>query len=424
MSMKKLLIIALKDLKLIFRDPTALVLMLLAPFLLSIGMGALTGRFTGGGTSGISDIPVVIVNQDQGILGEILVEIFASSDLEELLSPVIEEDFTAARSTVDSDQSAAAILIPPGFSDSIFSNSIMGSTPDAMIDEAFAIAIYANPTRPTSVNIVRSIVDQFVTQVEIGRVSAAVIVTQLQQNGIISPDEAPEIGAEIGWGMAQGFGTSASIHVKTDQAEEEALGFDILAVMAPGMATLFLMFTVSYGARSFLDENRAGTLPRLLISPTRPASVLGGKFTGILLTAVAQLVILIGGTTLMFRLQWGDVAGLLLLILAAAFGATGWGILFAAILRTPGQVAITGSAVMLLFGLLGGSFFQLDMLPGWLQTLSKITPNAWANESFLILSLGGRLTDIQSNLLALVMMGLLLFVTASLVISKRGLVGK
>lgn len=419
MSIKKLMIIALKDLTLIFRDPTALIFMLLAPFVLSIGMGALTGRFTGGGMIGITDIPVVIVNQDQGILGGILIEILNSSELKDLLSPVIAEDFAAAQTTVDADQNAAAILIPPGFSD-----SIMGGMSEDAAEADAAIAIYANPTRPTSVNIIRSIVDQFVAQVEVGRVSAAVIVPQLLQAGIIPPEEAPDIGSEIAWEMAQGFGETASIHVKTDQAEEEALDFDILAVMAPGMATMFLMFTVTYGARSLLVENQAGTLPRLLIAPTHAFSVLGGKFTGILFTAIAQLVILIGGTSLMFRLQWGDVTGVLLLILAAAFGATGWGILFAAILKTPGQVAITGSAAMLLFGLLGGSFFQLDMLPGWLQTLARITPNAWANEGFLILSLGGRLTDIQSNLTALVIMGLLLFFTASLVISKRGLAGK
>ncbi len=419
MSFKKLFIIAIIDLKLIFRDPTALVLMLLAPYLLSIGMGALTGRFTGGGAIGISGIPVVIVNQDEGIFGEMLIEIMESPDLEELLSPVIEEDFSRARTTVDSDQRAAAILIPSGFSD-----SVMGGMSEEIEEEDVAIAIYANPTRPTSVNIIRSIVDQFVAQVEVGSVSAGVIVPQLIQASIISSDEAIEMGSEIVSEMAQGFGTSASIQVRMDQAEEEALDFDVLAVMAPGMATMFLMFTVTYGARSLLAETKAGTLPRLLISPTHAYSVLGGKFTGILFTAIAQLVILIGGTSLMFALQWGDVFGVVLLILAAAIGATGWGIIFAAILKTPGQVAITGSAVMLLFGLLGGSFFQLDMLPGWLQTLSRITPNAWANEGFYILSLGGRLSDIQSNLIALLVMGLGLFIAASWMINKRGLVGK
>jgi len=45
--MKKLFLIGLKDLKLTFRDRAALVFMLLAPFLLTIGMGFVTGRFSG-----------------------------------------------------------------------------------------------------------------------------------------------------------------------------------------------------------------------------------------------------------------------------------------------------------------------------------------------------------------------------------------
>ena len=417
MQLKKLFLIAIKDLKLIFRDPSALVLMLLAPFLLSIGMGALTGRFSGSTASGITDIPVEIVNQDDGVLGEILIEIFNSPDLEELVSPNIKDNFSVAKSAVDSNQSAAAILIPAGFSD-----SIMGITEKTDAGATVAIQIYSNPTRPTSVNVLRSIVDQFINQVEVGRVSAAVIVPQLIRNGIISPDEAAGIGAEIGWEMAQGVGNTSSIQVKTDKAEDVGIGFDILAYMAPGMATMFLMFTVTYGARSLLVENQAGTLPRLLVSPTRPGYVLGGKFTGILLSAFAQLVILIGGTSLLFGLQWGDTLGVVLLILAAAFGATGWGMLFAAFLKTPGQIAISGSAIMLLFGLLGGSFFDLNMLPELLQLFSKITPNAWANEGFLILSLGGKLKDIQSNLIGLVVMGTVLFLIATYWISKRGLV--
>ena len=47
MAIRKLLLVALKDFRLIFRDRSALVLMLLAPFLLTIGMGAVTGRFSG-----------------------------------------------------------------------------------------------------------------------------------------------------------------------------------------------------------------------------------------------------------------------------------------------------------------------------------------------------------------------------------------
>ncbi|MEK7328115.1 MAG: hypothetical protein AAB217_22965, partial [Chloroflexota bacterium] len=62
--MKKILTIALKDVTLAFRDRAALILMLAAPFVLTLGLGFVTGRFSGGSNSGLSNIPVVVVNQD------------------------------------------------------------------------------------------------------------------------------------------------------------------------------------------------------------------------------------------------------------------------------------------------------------------------------------------------------------------------
>lgn len=72
---------------------------------------------------------------------------------------------------------------------------------------------------------------------------------------------------------------------------------------------MFLMFTVSYGGRSILAEKAQGTLPRLLVSPTNSMQILGGKVFGIFLTGVVQMLILIGGTSLLFQLKWGDSLG-------------------------------------------------------------------------------------------------------------------
>ena len=101
MAIRKLLLVALKDFRLIFRDRSALVLMLLAPFLLTIGMGAVTGRFSGtSSNSGIEDIPVVLVNQDDGALGSALVDLFTSADLDALVNPQELNDPAAARKLV------------------------------------------------------------------------------------------------------------------------------------------------------------------------------------------------------------------------------------------------------------------------------------------------------------------------------------
>jgi len=44
--MLKTFLIGIKDMKLAFRDRAALIFMLLAPFLLTLGMGLVTGRFS------------------------------------------------------------------------------------------------------------------------------------------------------------------------------------------------------------------------------------------------------------------------------------------------------------------------------------------------------------------------------------------
>ena len=136
------------------------------------------------------------------------------------------------------------------------------------------------------------------------------------------------------------------------------------------------------------------------------------------------MLILIGGTSLLFQLKWGDPLGVLILVLVAVFGATGWGMIITALARTTAQVANTGSAVMLIFGILGGSFIQLDQMPASIQAMSRITPNAWALDGFTTLALGGTLADLSAPITALLTMGIILFLTSVVLFGKKNLVQK
>ena len=79
---------------------------------------------------------------------------------------------------------------------------------------------------------------------------------------------------------------------------------------------------------------------------------------------------------------------------------------------------------MLVFGLLGGSFFDMSLLPDWVSMLGKITPNAWGLQGFTTLAGGGTLGSIGEPLLALALMGIVLFAAASIWMRRRGLAGK
>jgi ABC-2 type transport system permease protein len=92
--------------------------------------------------------------------------------------------------------------------------------------------------------------------------------------------------------------------------------------------------------------------------------------------------------------------------------------------RTPAQVGSVGSAIMLIFSILGGSFINLEQLPPFIQTMSKITPNAWGLDGFTTLALGGTLRNLTEPLTALLIMGVVLFGIAVVLFNRNGIMQK
>ncbi len=418
--MQKLLLIGIKDVTLAFRDRAALILMLLAPFALTVGLGFVTGRFSGGSTSGLQDIPVILVNLDDGELGNALEDVFYSADLAELVEPSQAESAEAAYHQIDEDQAAAAVIIPAGFTQSIIPTEAMLQAGEYSPD-AVKIEIYSNPGRPTSAGVIQAVVDEFLSRVEEGRISGMTQMLAIPHFEQMPADQVQAMAEKMFAGAGEEDFSSAVIALQTEEQGAQAAEFDPLAYMAPGMALMFLMYTVSYGGRSLLLEKAQGTLPRLLVSPTAAWQVLGGKTLGVFLTGFAQMGILILASTVFFGVQWGDPFGVVALIAAAVFGAAGWGMLITAAARSSGQVSALGSALMLIFGLLGGSFINLEQMPAFIRTISAITPNAWGLDGFTTLALGGSLADLTKPIFALLLMGAGLFGLAAFLFSRSNL---
>ncbi|MEN6435764.1 MAG: ABC transporter permease [Anaerolineaceae bacterium] len=339
--MKKLWIIAWKDLRLAFRDRSALIFMLLAPFLLTLGLGLVSGRFSGSST-GLSGIPVVIVNQDEGQLGEELVKLFQSDELAGLVSTSVLDDAALAKAQVDDNEVAAAVVIPAGFTESIIpkeSEMLTGQVSGEIVQ----ILVYSNPNMPSSAGVIQSIVKSFTQEVERMRIGEDVAFSQMAASGILTQEDMELVQQLIAESQKGNQETENLIVLKYQTSTGGAKDFDVLAYMAPGMALMFLMFTASNGGRALLSERNQGTLPRLLVSPTQSYQVLGGKVFGTFLTGTAQMLILVVSSGLLFNLRWGNPFAILLLILAAVFAAVGWGLLITAFAKTPGQVGTAGS---------------------------------------------------------------------------------
>ncbi len=421
--MKKLLIIALKDLKIMFRDPSSLVWMLAMPIALTLAMAFAFGRLTGGGqAAGLSDIPVIIVDLDGGQMSQPIVQTFQSKALGNLITATLSTDEAAARKAVEADQAAAAIIIPAGFTEKIIPAGLQQGDFSALMQrEQGVVEVYASPARPISASIVRSIVNAVLNRMSAAGAAAQTSIMQLLISGFVSPQDMQQVGNEIGQrsGEQAAQGSSMKLTVQSVGAQTNSGGFDWMAYMAPSMAVLFLMFTVSLGGRSILAERQWGTLQRLLISPSSAVQVLGGKVSGIFLTGLAQMVILIAFSALAFGVRWGAPVALIVLIVATVFAATGWGALIAAYAKSPGQAMSIGSMMALVFAGLAGNFVPRQNYPEWLQKLSLVTPNAWALEGFQSLGQGGGLAAVLLPVAALTIMGVVLFTIATVLFRRQ-----
>lgn len=156
-----------------------------------------------------------------------------------------------------------------------------------------------------------------------------------------------------------------------------------LQYYAAAMALLFLLTGTIQRGGTLVEERQSGTLHRMLAAPVSRGEVLAGQALGSALLALAQCVLLMAGTRLLFGVTWGAWYGALLLGGSFSLAAAGIGTALAGILRDRKAMEIASGAVSNVLGLLSGALIPLSAFPEWLKTVARFTPNYWAMEGLL-----------------------------------------
>ncbi len=182
----------------------------------------------------------------------------------------------------------------------------------------------------------------------------------------------------------------------------------------------FALFTSTFGVLGLHNERRQWTLQRLIVSPTRRSQILAGNLIGVFMTVVFQLLSLILALTAIGSLLGGQLdllfgENLLMLsglILAVALSVSGFGMLMAALVKSPEQGGIIAPIANIAMGVLGGAFGFI--LP---RSASVFSIVFWGREAFQ--KLAADQTDIGLNLLILVVQGGVMYVLGVLLFNRR-----
>lgn len=149
--------------------------------------------------------------------------------------------------------------------------------------------------------------------------------------------------------------------------------------LVPSYTVMFVFFLVNIMARSFLTEREMGTLRRLRIAPVRQSSILLGKTLPFLVVSLIQTVLLFTAGRLLFGMSWGSHPAMLLpVIVTTSLAATGMGLMIATLVTSDSQVSAYATTAVILLAGISGCFMPRQWLPETMQTISLVTPHAWA----------------------------------------------
>ena len=375
-----------KDLVLYFSNRRSVVMSIAAPILIAAFFGSLFG----GSDIKPANIPVAITDLDRSELSaKIVAALRADSAL--TLSEASEDDAVAQ---VKAGKLRAAVTLPVGFGAKA-ARALFGGA-----DKPEIVLSY-DPSQSMVLPLVRGLLAQHVME----NVSQSVISgasplmkdlrEQVTQNKQLSAERRDDLitlfdsvarvqpratpGAAS---AAASNGPTFSVPFSTREVEANSnpeTKYNIYSHSFAGMGVQFILLMGVDVAIGLLMMRRQGLWKRLRAAPLSRAKLLGSRMASCALIAIIVFAVIYAVAMAFFKVRIdGSVIGFVAVLVAFALLTASFGLLIAALGKTP--EATRGLAILatLLLVMLGGAWVPSFIFPAWLQTASLFVPTRWA----------------------------------------------
>lgn len=387
--MKQALAIVVHELKLFLSDRRSVVVGIVTPILLATFFGFL---FSGAGRQDAAKIPVLVADADDSAVSRAVVAGLAADALLSV-SPAAAED---ARQAVRRGKAAAGVVLPKGFGEGAV-QAFFGAA------AAPEIVLLVDPSRATEAGLVRGLLAEKVFREASREAFGGATGTKVLEESLVALEADPSPptaerqalkdllrdvtrwqgaakGGTAGGGAAGGLGTAVPFTLKEEPVTaRQGVTYNSYAHSFAGMAIQFLLFVAIDFGIALLLERQGGLWKRLRSAPlSRSALLLGKTAAGALVGLVSVAATFAFGIVVLGIRIEGSVPGFVLLLLASALMASSFGLLLAALGRTPGATRGLAILAVLLLVMLGGGWVPAFVFPAWLQKVTLVLPTRWA----------------------------------------------
>jgi len=399
---KKVLAIAFNALKVTFRDKGNLIWLIIMPIVWTTLLGTMST--TGGGDE---KIPVGFLNSDRGIYGEVFEEILKKEESIKIVA-MAEDDEDKMRNLVKDAKLSVSLIIPGDFSEKLNAGE--------------SVVIEILKSERNSSYFLEELIEKVAERISIAALAANFTVEKIGERRMVLEEEVLEDEKARIWEEAfvkadAFFEPAPSIGIEyvvlSVEKREENIPIGGVEASSPGFAVMFVMMGVCFAGVAMVQERHNKTLTRLLTTPTEKFFIISGKMLGFFLVGFIQFMILILFGQLVLRVNWGNLPlGVLLLVIGYVLSVTGLGTLLSVVVRTSAQAGAFAVLISIVTSMLGGAWWPIEIVPRFMQTIARFTPQYWAINGFnKIITRGFGITEILPNfyvLLAISAVSLLL----------------
>ena len=390
MRLKPVLAMARKDLLIFFGDRRSVILSFVVPIAIASFFGSI---FSGSGSSEPARIDVAIVDQDNSTISKGIVA-GAQADKNLKLSMPSEP---AAREAVKSGRAAVAVIIPKGFGEAS-GQAFFGAGAKPTLGFLY------DPSRRTELAMVRGILTEHVMQAVskemFGGAQGRTLVNQMLPQVDSLPMERGQKAAllkmlmsvqgyynqqsaastQSAGGPAGGGGLTMPYAVREEPVTSAlTVQYNGYAHSFGGMGVQFLLFAMANLGIEMLLERQRGLWKRLRSAPVSRLTLLSGKVVSGTLISLLTLWVSFAFAMIVFRVRIeGSVLGFVGVSVACALMAATFGLLVAALGKTPASARAVTTLAVLMMVMLGGAWVPAFVFPGWLQQTTKVVPVRWA----------------------------------------------
>lgn len=156
-----------------------------------------------------------------------------------------------------------------------------------------------------------------------------------------------------------------------------------VAMVAAGIAVMFLLFSANGAGASLLEEREAGTLGRLLSSRLTLNDLMIGKWIYITGLGFTQLFVMFAWGQLVFQIDLiGHLAGFTAMALATAGACASFALFLASLCKSRQQLQAASIILVLSMSAVGGSMVPRYIMSDTMKQLGRFTFNGWALDGF------------------------------------------